>query len=198
MDKIRLVKPDEATGEVAEIFEDIKRVKGERFLTPTWGFFALDADLLRHWWGLAKRLQMAEGELPKRLLNSISLVCAAEVDCPRCINNHQTHLIEHYGLSHDEVQAIMDFENSDRIDAPTKAALRFARKTAFGQRTVDEDFAALREHGFTDRAIVEIVSMAMLESGMARHADEVAPFEDGENWPRENLPSASYGDAVTR
>ena len=90
--KVSLVKPDEATGEIAEIFDDIRRVKGANFLTPNWGFFALDADLLRHWWGLAKRLQMSEGALPKTLLNGISLVCSAEVNCVRCINNHQTHL----------------------------------------------------------------------------------------------------------
>ena len=48
-DRIHLVKPDEATGEVAEIFADIKATKGDRYLTPTWSFFAHDVDLLRHW-----------------------------------------------------------------------------------------------------------------------------------------------------
>src|SRR5690606_7449849 len=131
MDKITLVKPDQAHGEVAEIFADIRRVKGDRYLTPTWGFFALDGGLLRHWWGLTKRLQMMDGDLPQTLRNAISLVCASEVDCPRCINNHQTHLIEHFGMDADDVAEILDFENSDKVDARTKAVLRFARKMAF-------------------------------------------------------------------
>jgi hypothetical protein len=38
--------------------------------------------------------------------------------------------------------------------------------------------------------------MAMLESGMARHAVGVAPFEDCEKWPRENLPSAAYAEKM--
>ena len=196
--KVRLVKPNEAKGEIAEIFEDIRRVKGPNYLTPTWGFFALDVDLLRHWWGLTKRLQMAEGALPKPLLNSISLVCAAEVDCPRCINNHQTHLIEHFGMKEEEVAEILDFENSTKVDAKTKAVLRFARKVAFAEGTTDEDFQELRCNGVSDVGVVEIVSMAMMESGMARHAVGVAPFEDGEQWPKNNLPSKFYGENVNR
>ena len=198
MKKVTLVKPDQAQGEIAEIFEDIRRTKGDRYLTPTWGFFALDVDLLRHWWGLTKRLQMQQGDLPQTLLNAISLVCAAEVDCPRCINNHQTHLIEHFGMSEDDVAELLDFENSDKVDAKTKAVLRFARKMAFNEGTEPADFQALRDHGVTDRGVAEIVSMAMMESGMARHAVGVAPFEDGDAWPRTNLPSMFYGENVNR
>ena len=40
--------------------------------------------------------------------------------------------------------------------------------------------------------------MAMLESGMARHAVGVAPFENGDEWPRDNLPSKFYGENVNR
>lgn len=196
--KVQLVQPDNAKGEIAEIFEDIRRVKGPNFLTPTWGFFALDVDLLRHWWGLTKRLQMANGALSKPLLNSISLVCAAEVDCPRCINNHQTHLIEHFGMTEAEVVEILNFEKSTKVDDKTKAVLRFARKVAFAEGTTDEDFQELRRHGVSDVGVVEIVSMAMMESGMARHAVGVAPFENGDEWPRENLPSQHYAENVNR
>ena len=75
--KVELRKPADATGEIAEIFEDIRRVKGPNYLTPTWGFFALDVDLLRHWWGLTKRLQGGKGDLPKPLLQRIPRVWAA-------------------------------------------------------------------------------------------------------------------------
>ena len=196
--KVSLVKPSEATGEIAEIYEDIRRVKGENFLTPNWGFFALDADLLRHWWGLAKRLQMSEGDLPKTLLNGISLVCAAEVNCVRCINNHQTHLIEHFGMTPDDVMECIDFENAKTLDPMWKDVLRFARKVAFNEGTGEKDFQALRGHGIDDVGIAEIVSMAMLESGMARHAVGVAPFENGDEWPKDNLPSAFYAENVNR
>ena len=197
MDKVQLIQPDFADGEVAEIFDDIRKTKGANFLTPTWGFFALDIDLLKGWWTLTKRLQTIPGSLPKPLLNAISLVCAAEVDCPRCINNHQTHLIEHFGMSMDDVADCMNFESSSTLEPMWKDVLRFARKVAFNEGTDDKDFQALRDHGIDDLGIAEIVSMAMLESGMARHAVGVAAFEDGDRWPRENLPSRNYADAVS-
>ena len=198
MEKVKLIQPDLADDEVAEIFEDIRNTKGANFLTPTWGFFALDIELLKGWWTLTKRLQTSPGSLPKPLLNAISLVCAAEVNCPRCINNHQTHLIQHFDMSMDEVMDCMDFENSPTLDPMWKDVLRFARKVAFNEGTEDADFQALRAHGIDDLGIAEIVSMAMLESGMARHAVGVAPFENGDQWPKENLPSASYADSVGR
>ena len=198
VDKVQLVKPDAADDEVAAIFEDIRRTKGANFLTPTWGFFALDIEILKGWWTLTKRLQMTEGSLPKPLLNAISMVCAAEVDCPRCINNHQTHLIEHFNMSMDEVMDLLEFETCERVPEMWRDVLRFARKVAFNQGTTDEDFQKLRDHGIDDVGVCEIVSMAMMESGMARHAVGVAPFENGDTWPKENLPSAFYGENVNR
>ena len=198
MKKVELVQPDTADDEVAKIFEDIRRTKGANFLTPTWGFFALDIELLKGWWTLTKRLQMTPGSLPKPLLNAISLVCAAEVDCPRCINNHQTHLIEHFNMTTDEVMECIDFENSNTLEPLWKDVLRFARKVAFNEGTEESDFQALRDHGVDDVGIAEIVSMAMLESGMARHAVGVAPFENGDDWPKDNLPSSFYAENVNR
>jgi alkylhydroperoxidase family enzyme len=197
-EKVRLVQPNMADEEVAAIFEDIRKTKGPNFLTPTWGFFALDIELLKGWWTLTKRLQMTPGSLPKPLLNAISLVCASEVDCPRCINNHQTHLIEHFKMSIDDVMECLNFEHSTILDPMWKDVLRFARKVAFNEGTADADFQALRDHGIDDVGIAEIVSMAMLESGMARHAVGVAPFENGDDWPKDNLPSALYAENVNR
>lgn len=190
--KVRLVQPQDAQGETAKIFDDIRKTKGGHFLTPAWGFFALDPELLRHWWGLTKRLQITEGAVPKPLLNSIALVCAAEIGCPRCINNHQTHLMERFGLSSDDVMDIIDFENSDKVDAKTKAVLRFSRKVAFNEGTTTADFEALRKHGITDLAVLEIVSIAMLESAMARHAVGVGEFESRDEWPRAHFPASNY------
>ena len=97
-----------------------------------------------------------------------------------------------------EVVEILNFEKSTKVDDKTKAVLRFARKVAFAEGTTDEDFQELRRHGVSDVGVVEIVSMAMMESGMARHAVGVAPFENGDEWPRENLPSQHYAENVNR
>ena len=61
---------------------------------------------------------------------------------------------------------------------------------------IEEDFAALRAAGYSDRAIVEMVSLTILESGFIRRSRALAPFEDGAQWPKENLPSATYAANV--
>ena len=92
----------------------------------------------------------------------------------------------------------LEFETSNTLDAMWKDVLRFARKVAFNEGTTDADIQALRDHDIDDVGIAEIVSMAMLESGMARHAVGVAPFENGDDWPKDNLPSAFYAENVNR
>lgn len=194
--RINLVKPAEAPPAVAAIFEDIRKTKGPKFLTPTWGFFAHDPELLTHWWGLQKRLQKLAGEVPKKIMFGITFVCATEVGCPRCINNAQVHLQDQFGLSDEEILELSDFENSKIIPESEKAVYRFCRKMAFDQPTSEEDFGALRAAGYSDRAIVEMISLTILESGFIRRARAVAPFEDGALWPKENLPSATYANNV--
>lgn len=60
----------------------------------------------------------------------IYFILAAEVGCPRCINNAQTHLIDAYDMSAEEVDAYFDFENADSIPDNEKAVLRFTKKSA--------------------------------------------------------------------
>jgi alkylhydroperoxidase family enzyme len=194
--RIALVKPSQAAPEVAAVYADIKASKGTKFLTPTWGFFAHDPELLQLWWGLQKRLQKNAGEVPKKVMLGIMFVCASEIGCPRCINNAQVQLQDQFGLSDAEIQDLADFEACDRISAAEKAVYRFCLKAAFDRPTSAEDFAALRAAGYTDRAIVEMISLTILESGFIRRARALAPFEDGADWPRENLPSAVYAHNV--
>lgn len=194
--RFSLVKPDEADPAVAAIFDDIRKTKGANFLTPTWGFFAHDPELLALWWGLQKRLQKISGEVPKHVMFGITFVCATEVGCPRCINNAQVHLQDQFKLSDEAILELSDFENSTVIPEKEKVAYRFCRKMAFDQPTTEEDFAALRDAGYTERAIVEMISITILESGFIRRARAVAPFEDGASWPKENLPSAAYAQNV--
>lgn len=194
--RIQLIKPADASPEVTAIFEDIKKTKGPKFLTPTWGFFANDPELLKLWWALQKRVQKIAGEVPKKIMFGITFVCASEVKCPRCINNAQVHLQEQFDMSDEEILELSDFENSKVIPEGEKAVYRFCRKMAFDIPTTEEDFSALRNAGYSDKAIVEMISLTILESGFIRRARAVAPFENGSTWPKDNLPSATYAANV--
>ena len=198
---IRLVKPDEARGEAKELYDDIIKTKGKRWLVPLWGLFAHRPKLLRLWWELTKTLQIEPGKVPKDIMNSISLICAVAADCARCVDNHQITLIEKLGFSQEHVEQIRRLvENPAQSQLPEKekATLLFAMKVGLGQTLEKEDFARMRELGYEDEELVEIISIALLESGFSRHAIAVAAFEDGFEWPADHTPSEFYSKNVDK
>jgi alkylhydroperoxidase family enzyme len=100
-------------------------------------------------------------------------------------------------MSADEVEKLHHFENSDLPEAD-KAVYRVARKITLNDPMTDQEFNGLRDAGFDDPAIVEIVSVALMESGFARHAHVFARFEDGINWPAQYTPNAEYRKVVNK
>ena len=191
VDPVRLVKPGKASQEVEQVYDEICRLKDPRWLGPLFGFFANVPGLLKAWWELQKQLEVLNGRVPRELTNRIAMVCAVATDCPRCVNFHKTDLIDRMKLDAAEVQKLHDFENSDLPEAE-KAVFRVARKLTLNEQITDAEFQALRAAGYDDAAIVEIVSVALLEGGFARHASVFARFEDGVNWPARHTPSAEY------
>ena len=194
---VRLVKPGEGSEEVEKVYEEICRKKDPRWLGPLFGFFAHVPGLLKAWWELQKQLEVVKGRVPRDLTNRIALVCAVASDCPRCVNFHKTDLIHRMEMDPEEVEKLHDFENADLPEAE-KAVFRVARKLTLNEQMTDMEFRALRESGYDDAAIVEIVSVALLEGGFARHASVFARFEDGMNWPAQHTPSAEYRSVIDR
>jgi AhpD family alkylhydroperoxidase len=195
VDPVRLVKPGKASQEVEQIYDEICRLKDPRWLGPLFGFFANVPGLLKAWWELQKQLEVLNGRVPRELTNRIAMVCAVATDCPRCVNFHKTDLIDRMKLDAAEVQKLHDFEGSDLPEAE-KAVFRVARKLTLNEQITDAEFQALRAAGYDDAAIVEIVSVALLEGGFARHASVFARFEDGVHWPARHTPSAEYRKVI--
>jgi uncharacterized peroxidase-related enzyme len=172
-------------------------MKDPRWLGPLFGFFAQVPGLLKAWWELQKQLEVVKGNVSRDLTNRIAMVCAVASDCPRCVNFHKTDLIHRMEVDPEEVEKLHDFENADLPEAE-KAVFRVARKLTLNEQMTDAEFRALREAGYDDAAIVEIVSVALLEGGFARHASVFARFEDGMNWPAQHTPSAEYRSVIDR
>jgi alkylhydroperoxidase family enzyme len=191
MELVKLVKPGEGGPEVEHIYDEICRLRDPRWLGPLLGFFAISPPLLKAWWELQKQLELLKGRVPRDLMNKIAMVCAVATDCPRCINFHRLQ------MDAEEVEKLNHFANSDLPDTE-KAVYRVARKLTLNEPITDEEFNALREAGYDDLAIVEIVSVALMEGGFARHAHVFARFEDGMNWPAAYTPSAEYRKVVSK
>ncbi len=102
---------------------------------------------------------LAKGTLPARLREQISLAVGEENSCKYCVAAHAT-LGRMTGLSDEE---IADSRRASSPDSKTDAALSFARKIVTDRGQVsDADVAKLRDLGFSDGEILEIVSAVAL------------------------------------
>lgn len=197
LELVNLIKPGEGDEEVEKIYEEICKIKDPRWLGPLFGFFANVPGLLKAWWELQKQLEVLKGHVSRDLMNRVAMVCAVASDCPRCVNFHKTDLIHRMEMDPQEVEKLHDFEQSD-LPESEKTVFRVVQKLALNEQITDEEFIELRKEGYDDASIVEIVSVAILESGFARHASVFARFEDGMNWPAMHTPSAEYRSVIDR
>ena len=200
MNKLELTRPQEATGEVARIYRDIIRVRGQRGLVPVWGFFGRDPAVLRSMWTLIKRLKHRKTATPKEVLIGIALVGAQRVGCERCVTTHETELIEVEGLTRDWVECLRGYEESYRegkISEKLYAGLSFGENVAFGKELPPEEWERLNQL-YTSEQIFEMIMIALVESCLARYGVVLAEFDESTKWPREYTWSDKYREVWTR
>lgn len=102
---------------------------------------------------------LSTGKLGPQLGEQIAVAVADRNACDYCLAAH-TMLGQKAGLSEGEMAAAQAGESAD---APTRAALQFALKVVDARGQVQgADVQALRDAGFGDEAIVEIVAHVAL------------------------------------
>ncbi len=120
-DRIATVRPipeDEATGKVAEVYDDIKATKQIDFIPNFWRTLATNPDHLELVWTQLKSLMHPEAENRESKLNPltreiIALAVSATNGCAYCINSH-TAAVRKLGLDEEalgEVLAIVGLFN---------------------------------------------------------------------------------------
>ncbi|MBI4482207.1 MAG: hypothetical protein HY652_04875 [Acidobacteria bacterium] len=200
MEKLKLTKPQEATGEVAEVYQEIVKVRGQRGLVPVWGFFGRDPDVLRSMWTLIKRLKHQDTATPKEVLIGIALVGAQRVGCARCVTTHETELVEVEGLPREWVECLRTYEESHRegkISEKVYVGLSFGEKVAFGKELAPEEWERLNRF-YTPEQIFEMAMIALVESCLARYGFVLAQFDESTEWPRDYTWSDKYREVWTR
>lgn len=102
---------------------------------------------------------LAKGALPARLREQIALAVGEANDCQYCLAAH-TALGRSAGLTEDE---IAQSRRGSSTDPKADAALTFARTVVIKRGGVtDGDVEALRNAGFSDAEIVEVVANVAL------------------------------------
>jgi uncharacterized peroxidase-related enzyme len=102
---------------------------------------------------------LAGGQLPTPMREQISLAVSEANQCDYCVAAH-SFLGENAGLSEQE---LLDARHGTAYEDRTHAALTFARKIVQDRGHVsDEDLAEVRNAGFDDGEIAEIVANVAL------------------------------------
>lgn len=94
---VRPMSEDEATGRVADIFDDIRRTKGIDFVPVFWRTLAIHPHQLEMVWSNLKQWMHPEavGRTPRldaRTREIIALAVSATNGCAYCVNSHTAAL----------------------------------------------------------------------------------------------------------
>ena len=155
MPRIQPVNQETATGATAEIFSNVKKKMGKvPNLISTMANSPAVAIAYLSFSG-----SLAGGSLPSSLRERISLTVGQGNECDYCLSAH-TMLGKNAGLSEDEIVAARQGSSTDPKIA---VAIEFARKIVENRGIVsDADLASVRDAGFNDGEISEIVANVAL------------------------------------
>jgi uncharacterized peroxidase-related enzyme len=159
MARIALLDPEKAQGKTKEVFDKVKKYyhmvpglqKGLAYLPET-------TDAL---WTLSMRTAR-EGSIPEELKRVLFAVTAYGVECEYCTAAHMIALIMKE-WTREECIEVIEGRGSARLSDKENAAVEFARIAGRRPAEVTDDMVeGLRQAGWTDAEIVEIVACVAL------------------------------------
>ncbi|ANK75576.1 MULTISPECIES: peroxidase-related enzyme [Ensifer] len=155
MSRINLVDPVSATGASAELLGEIRSAFG---VAPNmFRAVANSPAALASMWGSFGAL--GKGRLGAKLGEQIAVAVADRNDCHYCLAAH-TALGRKAGATAEEMTAA---QHGKSADPKTAAALTFAQKLVEARGQVsDVDVRTLRDAGFDDEDVVEIIAHVAL------------------------------------
>lgn len=151
MQRIQSVNPQTAQGRARELLDAVKARLG---LVPNMArAMAVSPPVLEAYLGFISAL--GQGTLPARVQEQLALDVAEANDCEYCVSAHRV-LGKAAGLTE---QDVIDSRRGASSDPKTDVLLGFARKLVANRGLVDDaDIAGVREAGFGDAEIAEVVA----------------------------------------
>ena len=155
MPRLTAIQPDKATGKVKELLD---AVQAKLSITPNMTrVMANSAAVLEAYLSFSGAL--AGGLLNAKLREQIALEVGEQNSCQYCVSAHSA-IGRMTGLSDAEIEAAREAKSNT---AKPAAALAFARQIVAKQgRATQADVDAVRNAGFTDGEIAEIIANVAL------------------------------------
>lgn len=156
MTLVATIKPQDATGKVAEIYGQMQQAIG-RVPNAFQLYSTSPAVLENQWANTGYYFQHATLGLP--LLASIRMLVSQANDCEYCIGFNEALLIQRAGFTPEQTAAIKRNPADAPLPDKDKAMLLFVLKaTRTPKEVTSADVNALRQIGWSDRDILDAVN----------------------------------------
>lgn len=155
-----IIHEDEATGEIGEVYDEIKRELQIPFVPNILKALAASPEMLRLQWEMTRAYNNYT-TLPQSLIAMIGYTIATKSDCVYCsVGNELT--CRTLGVDEETLEKLvkdLDNLNPKRVRAIIEFSLKVAKDP---QGLVREDYDLLRNQGITDEEIIEIIMVSAL------------------------------------
>ncbi len=151
---IDIIAPDDADGELAEIYDDIADSRGG--VANILQAHSLNPKALRDHVTLYETLLFGRSNLKRAEREALAVVVSAANDCTYCVRHHAEALVAYW--TEDRVEQLTaDHTALDNLSAKLQSACDFAvcLTTAPAEPT-EADVDRLREAGWSDRDVLDI------------------------------------------
>ena len=168
MSILQTIPENEATGLVAELYADDVRDQG--FVASHTKALALNPEAIVAWEGLIKAIA---GPMDKRRYELITLAAARGAQSKHCLLAHGRKTLRY--IDEPQLTAVaLDYHDADLTEAEV-AMMSFAERVSVDAAGMtDADSQRLRDHGFSDREIVDIALAAAARNFYSRAVQALA------------------------
>ena len=142
---------------------------------------------------LVEKVMISPTNLSRQLRSEIFTMASVASGCRHC-QAHGAYTLHMMGVDVDRIRSIWTFEQSTEFSEADKAALSLARDAASVPNNVGpEHFVNLREY-FSERQIVEVLSVISLAGWYNRWNDSIATVTDQESvdWAEQGLRAVGW------
>ena len=167
--QIPLVEEEGASGDVAQIYNDIRRVLEIPFVPNIHKSVGTSAPVLQGTWDMFRNVFL-NTSLPMPVASMILYSIAAAKKCQYCSAVHQV-TCKSLGVEEDTLAAL---DGNLQALAPQRvqAIVTFAQKCALDPQSLEEaDYDDVRNQGISDQEMVEIIALAALGNYLDTLAD---------------------------
>ena len=183
--KLTPVEEQEANGEIADIFDEIRREMGAPYVGLAYRAMALSPATLTSGWGMYSDFFAARATLPPALLFMIHYAISSARNCQYCSTGFK-FACRSVGVDETMLEALV--HDLDTV-APTRTReiIKFAVRCALDPQGLSEvDYDRLREQGLSNEELVEIIGWA----AVAMYNDTIS-----DSMKLGDLASQAFGEA---